>query len=132
MSTDKTTILRGFNNHFFEFLDEIIRIFPENREIRDARGTFDIIKKANPTAIAKVWYQFVYQKYKDIIEQGNLDFFFEKDYSEDLVYMSNSNEIMKTIDIIRNPIKEMSKESKDAALQYLQNLCKLSQLYNSK
>jgi hypothetical protein len=132
MSTDKTTILRGFNNHFFEFLDEIIRIFPENREIRDARGTFDIIKKANPTAIAKAWYQFVYEKYKDVIEQGNLDFFFEKDYSEDLVYMSNSNEIMKTIDIIRNPIKEMSKESKNAAVQYIQNLCKLSQLYTSK
>lgn len=132
MSTDKTTILRGFNNHFFEFLDEIIRIFPENREIRDARITFDIIKKANPTAIAKAWYMYVYEKYKDVIEQGNLDFFFEKDYSEDLIYMSNANDIMKTIDIIRNPIKQMSIESKDAALKYIQNLCKLSQLYMSK
>ena len=132
MSTEKTTILRGFNNHFFEFLDEIIRIFPENREIRDARGTFDIIKKANPTAIVKAWFLYVYEKYKDIIEQGNLDFFFEKDYSEDLVNITNANEIMKTIDIIRTPIKEMSKESKDAAIQYVKNLCKLSQLYMSK
>ena len=127
--TDKTTILRGFNNHFFEFLDEIIRIFPENTEIRNARGTFDIIKKANPTAIAKAWHKYVYEKYKDVIDQGNLDFFFEKDYSDDLMYMSNANEIMKTIDIIRSPIKEMSNESKDAAVKYIQNLCKLSNLY---
>jgi len=128
---DKSTVLRGFNNHFFEFLDEVISIIPENRELRNARSTFDIIKKANPTSIAKAWYIFVYEKYKDVINEGNLDFFFEKDYSEDLVYMSNANDIMKTIDIIRGPIKELSQESKDAALKYVNNLCKLSELYHS-
>jgi hypothetical protein len=41
--TDKSTILRGFNNHFFEFVDEIIRIFPENQNIRECRTTFEVI-----------------------------------------------------------------------------------------
>jgi hypothetical protein len=129
MATDKITLLRAFNNQFFDFLDEIIRIFPENREIKDARTTFEFIKKANPSAIVKSWQIYVYAKYKDVIDQGNLDFFFEKDYADDLVYMANAKEIMKTIDIIRAPIKTMSDESKATSLEYIKILCKLSNLY---
>jgi hypothetical protein len=131
MSAEKTTLLRAFNNQFFDFLDEVIRIFPENREIKDAKTTFEIIKKANPTAIAKAWQYYVYEKYKEVIGQGNLDFFFEKDYSDDLVNMTNANEIMKTIDIIRGPIKTMTAESKSAAIEYIKILCKLSDLYTN-
>lgn len=131
MSTEKITLLRAFNNQFFNFLDEIIHIFPENREIKDARTTFDVIKRANPTSIIKVWKIYVYEKYKDVIENGNLDFFFEKDYSEDLVNMPNANEIIKTIDIIRSPIKSMSIENKAASLEYIKILCKLSCLYSN-
>ena len=131
MTTDKSTILRGFNNHFFEFVDEIIHIFPENRDIQDARTTCDLVKKANPTAILKAWQIFVYEKYKDVIDQGNMDFFFEKDYTEDLVYMTNAGDIMKSIDIIREPLKKMSPESKEASLLYIKNLCKLCNMYTA-
>ena len=129
--TDKSTVLRGFNTHFFEFVDEVIRIFPDNRDIQEAKTTFDLIKKANPTAIVKAWQIFVCDKYKDIIEKGDMNFFFEKDYSEDLVYVSNARDIMKTIDVIREPLKLLSNESKEASLQYIKNLCKLSNMYSS-
>jgi hypothetical protein len=130
MTTDKSTILRGFNNHFFEFIDEIINVFPENQDVKNARTTCDLIKKANPTAIIKAWQIFVYEKYKDVIESENMDFFFEKDYSQDLVYMQNSGDIMKSIDVIREPLKNLSKESKETSLVYIKNLCKLSNMYN--
>ena len=129
--TDKSTVLRGFNTHFFEFVDEVSRIFPDNRDIQEAKTTFDLIKKANPTAIVKAWQIFVCDKYKDIIEKGDMNFFFEKDYSEDLVYVSNARDIMKTIDVIREPLKLLSNESKEASLQYIKNLCKLSNMYSS-
>jgi hypothetical protein len=110
-------------------LDGIIEIFPENRELKDARTTFEFIKKANPSAIVKAWQIYVYEKYKDVIDEGNLNFFFEKDYADDLVYMTNAKEIMKTIDIIRAPIKTMSEESKATSVEYIKILCKLSVLY---
>ena len=128
--TDKSTILRAFNNHFFEFFDDIIRIFPENREMKDSKTAFEVIKKANPTAIIKGWKLFIYDKYNDMFEEGNLDYFFDKDYAEDLHYLSNANEIMRVISVIRGPIREMTEESKAASLEYLRNLCKLSNLYN--
>jgi hypothetical protein len=128
---DKSTVLRGFNTHFFEFLDEVIRILPDNRDIHDAKTTFEIIKKANPTAIIKAWQIFVCNKYKDVIEKGDMNFFFEKDYSEDLIYLHNSSDIMKTIDVIRGPLKMLSEDSKEASLLYIKNLCKLSNMYSN-
>jgi hypothetical protein len=128
---DKSTILRAFNTHFFDFLDDIIRIIPDNRDISVAKTSFETIKRANPTIILKVWYQYVYSPYKDVIEQGNISFFFEKDYGTDLANLNNANEIMKTIDKIRQPIKEMSDENKAHSTKYIQNLSKLSMTYMS-
>ena len=34
---NKTTILNSFNDHFFEFIDDIINIIENNKEIKTAR-----------------------------------------------------------------------------------------------
>lgn len=128
--TDKTTLMRAFNKHFFDFLDDIITIFPENSDIAIARTSFETIKKANPSAILKAWYQFVYARYKDVIDSGNITFFFDKDYGSDLANLSNSNEIMKMIDKIREPIRCMSETNKEHSMKYIQNLSKLSLMYS--
>ena len=44
--------------------------------------------------------------------------------------MSNSDEIMKAINRIRNPVKSMGEENKKTALTYVSNLCTLSNVYN--
>jgi hypothetical protein len=128
--SDKSTVLRGFNNLLFEFLDDIISIFPDNMDIKDIRTAFEFFKKANPTSIIKAWHHFVYQPYKDVIEKGDLSFFCEKDYSSDLSYMSNADDIMKAIDKIRNPVKQMNPANKATAMKYVNNLCKLSNVYS--
>ena len=128
--SDKTTILRAFNSHFFEFIEDIIRIFPENRELKDAKTAFELFKKFNTTSIIKAWNTYVYMPYKDVIDAGNLDFFFNKDYSQDLTHFANSGDIMKTIDVLREPIRNMTAENKNHCMTYIKNLCKLSSIYS--
>ena len=128
--TDKTTLLRAFNTHFFEFLDDLLRVFPNNKEISYAKTSFETIKRANPTAIVKSWYNFVFLQYKDVIDNGNITFFIDKDYGSDISHLNKSEEIMKMIDNIRRPIREMDETNKTHALKYIQNLCKLSDLYH--
>ena len=128
--TDKPTLMRAFNKHFFEFLDDIITIFPENKDIVIAKTSFDTIKRANPSAILKAWFTYVYSPYKDVIDNGNITFFFEKDYRGDLANLSNSNDIMKMIDKIREPIRSMSDTNKEHSMKYIQNLSKLSMMYS--
>jgi hypothetical protein len=129
--TDKKTIVRAFNNHFFEFLDDLIRVLPENKEISYAKTSFTTIKQMNPSIIIKTWYNFIFLRYKDIIEDDNINFFIEKDYSLELSQVNKSDEIIKMIDNIRNPIREMDEKNKQYSLKYIQNLCKLSNMYNS-
>ena len=128
---DKSTLLRSFNTHLFEFLDDIIRIFPDNVNLQTAKTSFQTIKRANPTAIAKVWFSYIYMPYREVIDSGDIQFFFQKDYSEDLSILQNSGEIIKIIDTLREPVSNMSETEKEFTMKYLQNLSKLSMMYSS-
>jgi len=129
-TVDKTGIMRGFNKHFFDFIDDIIVVFPDNVEISAARDSFETIRRANPTAIIKAWNKFVAQKYGDRLMSGDLEYFLEKDYSEDLSNLRNSNKVIQIIDTLREPLKHMGDANRAMSLKYLVNLCKLSVLYN--
>ena len=127
--SDKTTFNRAFNSHFFEFLEDIIEIYPDNEDIAGSMTSFTTIRKANPTTIIKAWYKYVAHPYKDQIDAGDISFFFDKDYSSDLGNLSNANDIMKVIDKIRDPIRNMSEENKNHCMSYIQNLCRVSLAY---
>ena len=128
---DKSTVLRAFNTHLVEFLDDIISIIPGNVGLVTTKNSFEMYKKANPTLLIKIWYSYVYMPYAEIIEKGDLDFFITKDYSEDLSYLHNSKSILNAIDTLREQIKEMSETNRNHSLEYIRNLCKLSNMYNS-
>jgi hypothetical protein len=129
---NKSTFSKAFNKHFFEFLDDMSNIFPENDDIKVAKKSFDTIKRLNTTAIIKAWYTHVYSPYKDIIDNNNIDFFIQKDYSNELTGVSKANDILAMIDKIRNPISEMGETNKLHCAKYIQNLSKLSFMYASQ
>jgi len=126
---DKSSVLRAFNTYFFEFIDDIIHVFPDHVDVRNSKTSFELFRKANPTCLLKAWNTFVYAPYKNVIEQGNVDFFFEKDYRDDLKQMANANQIMGVIDTIREPLRTLNETNKAMAVKYIQNLSKLSQMY---
>ena len=128
---DKATVSKAFNKHFFDFLDDILNIFPGKEEIVYAKKTFETIKKLNTTAIIKVWYPQVYSPYKEYIDVGNIDYFINKDYSQEFSGVNKGCDIIKMIDNIRKPISEMDDQNKQHCAKYIQNLSKLSTLYNS-
>ena len=131
MSNEKSFIMRSFNTHLIELLDDILVIYPDNVEILTARKFFETIKRLNPAVLIKSWYINVYQEYKMEIEQGNLYFFFEKDYSRDLTQLNDSDDIIRMIDNVRQPLSQLSDVNKTHSLTYLNNLNKLSVLYNN-
>jgi len=127
---NKSTILKAFNTHFFEFIDDIIQLLPENGDIVSAKLSAMMIKKVNPTIIIKTWYKYIYKPYFNEINNGDLNYFFEKDYNLDLQHLSNSSEIIQIINNIRCPIRDMNEINKEHTKKYIQNLTKLSILYN--
>lgn len=121
-------ILTAFNDHFIEFVNDVHCVFPNDADILATKNALTTIRKMNPKMIVKIWNSFIVSKYKNEIEQGNIDFFINKDYSNDVSLTSNSDKIMESIDRLREPVKNMSSENQTKVMKYIQNLTKLAQL----
>ena len=122
------SILTAFNDHFFEFVNDIQEIFPDDHDLLVSKNSLMVVRKANPKMIVKIWNVYVVGKYKSVIEAGNLDFFINKDYSSDFINANNSDKIIEAIDRFRQPIKNMSEQNKLKSIKYIQNLTKLAAL----
>jgi len=123
-----SNILTAFNDHFIEFVNDVHCVFPDDADILATKNSLTTIRKLNPRMIVKIWNAFIVSKYKNEIEAGNIEFFINKDYSQDVSTTSNSDKIMESIDRLRDPIKNMSVENQSKVMKYIQNLTKLAQL----
>ena len=119
-------ILTAFNDHFIDFISDIQSVFPEDTDILTAKNSLIAIRKANPKMIVKIWTTFIVGKYKSEIEKGDISFFINKDYSQDVANSQNSDKIMEAINRLRGPISQMSSEDQSKTMKYIQNLTKLS------
>ena len=128
-SSDKSLLLSAFNTQFFDFVEDIQHVFSEDTSIKKAKTALIMIKKVNPTLIIKIWYTYVCAQYEAEINNNNINFFIEKDYKKDLVYVNYSDDIISNIDKLREPVRNMSKENQEKSLMYVKNLCILSKLY---
>jgi hypothetical protein len=104
---------------------------PDNTELVKSKVYFTTLKQANPTLIIKIWYQYIFVPYRELIEESNIDFFLDKDYTEDLKYVPYAADVLRIIDTsIRNPIKEMDMENKEKCVKYIQIISKISEVYS--
>lgn len=126
-----SNILTAFNDHFMEFLTDVQSVFPDDADILSAKNSLTAIRKANPRMIVKIWNTFIVGKYRKEIEAGNIDFFVNKDYSEDVANVDGSGKIMESINRLREPIRNMSADNQAKTMKYIQNLTKLAFMYES-
>lgn len=131
MASQKSNILAAFNDHFSEFLTDVSKVFPKNADILTAKNSLTLIRKANPKIIIGIWHSHIVLKYKNMIEEGDIRFFIDKNYSDDLNDAANADKIMEAIDRLREPIKMMTNEDQGKTMKYIQNLSKLSEIYHT-
>ena len=122
--------VQAFNDQFEELLEAIAMVFPNDSEISSASRGLKQLRKINPKIIVKVFYEYVDKPYGSYIHDNNLKFFLEKDYKKDVSKSMFGTEILSKIEVIKNPIANMSPEQQSVILKYFQNLCKLTTLYN--
>jgi len=123
-----SSILKAFCNHLIEFLDDVIRIFPENLDIRTGKTFIESIKRVNPRRLIVLWKECVMDLYEEQINDGDLDFFINKNYNSDLGE-NGTDKGKQIIEDLRFLVKGASLESQEKAMKYIQNLTKLCKLY---
>lgn len=128
---EKTDLLSAFNNHFIDYLDDIERIFPEDMDIKTAINYLKTIRKMNPKLIIRIWKNYICDPYREPITNGDINFFMNKNFNEDVKYLDSQKEILDKIESIKKITMQMGDDNLKKNLQYIQNLLKLCDLYNS-
>ena len=125
----KSELLSAFNNHLTELVEALIDIMPHDAELKTAQVSISTLRRMNPRLIIPIWKTYVLDNYEKQIEEGNIKFFLEKDYAEDVKNEGNAKEILDKITIIKRRINELSEENTQKTILYIQNLTKLCKLY---
>jgi hypothetical protein len=123
---NKSIIVKGFNKHFEEFVEDVQSIFPKDDEIVTMKSLMFLIKKTNPRLIMENWNAYISTPYKEPIENGDISFFINKDYSVDVTMTDN---ISNFIERLRGYVRNMTEENQQKSMKYIQNLCNLTKLY---
>ena len=125
---NNSLILSTFIAQIDEYLDDISKTYSVDNRFERGRLYLEGIKKSNPRMIITTWKSMVTDKYASQIEAGDIEYFLNKDFTEDA-----SGNYTPTIDSViqelRSTVRRMSDENKAVSLKYIQNLCKLSKLY---
>jgi len=128
-----STILTAFNTQFFEFIDDVVKLFPEDKAIIQCKQILSLAKKGNPKLIISYWFQYMTVPYFKQISEGDISFFIEKNYQDDLGNVNKdakeNEQFIKEINRLREPVRKMDDTNKGICMKYIQNMAKLSQMY---
>ena len=129
---NKSQVIDTFNKQFMEFIIDIERVFPNDTDITSTRKSISKSLMIMPKTLIRLFNDHFVSIYSNEIENGDLGFFIENDYRKKHGYKENEDVwVLDKIDILRKPVQNMSPDEKIKVIQYMKNLKKLSDLYNT-
>ena len=125
----KKIMLKTFNKELLEFFDFVHKILP-SEEI-DCLNTFmKMFVSCNPTQVIYLWEYYVAKPYIDDINKGELEYFENRDYSNDVKDLKQDAQyVLESYNNIKKSISKLDKKKKKKAIGYVQRLSKLSLSY---
>ena len=94
---DKSDVLQIFNRQFKEFVENISESFPKNTTISKMKTALNLLIVVKPNLVYKGVKKFVIDMYRNEIDSGDITFFIDKDYNQDLSKASGSESFLKTV-----------------------------------
>ena len=127
-SETQKTLKQLFCTQLIEFMDDVLRIFPNNLDLKTGKTFIVGLTKVSKKKLVSIWITSVVDIYEELIMNGDKEYFINKDYSEDLGE-GGTDKMMNVIEDVRILMRKTSEENKDKAMKYLQNLTKICKLY---
>ena len=131
MDTDKFYTI--FNTKITEFLDDLIRLFPDDADFKMYKTAISLAKLADEKKPLQYYKKFVTEEYKEHIRNKNDKFFLDHDYKEILSDSELSNDInsgdfsSQIVDRLKGYWSQISDENKEIVWNYFTLFLKISE-----
>ena len=136
---NNSQVIKAFMTHLNEFMEDMLHVYPDNKDILRGKMYFDTIRKAAPGKMVKAWKTHIAAPYDDVLEiidETTMDKILNKNFNKEL-NMAKDHMDVKDAGALFERMKDLLKIVKDEnvgnsikALTYVRNLCKISKLYN--
>ena len=123
---NNSVVIKTFNAQFLECMQDIYKIYPENKKLKKYVRYIESIKKVNPSVILQTWKKHA-GRYENDFVNDSIDLFLEKNYKEE--FGGKLTQIELIIDELRELIRTTTKENRDRSFNYIKNLTELSKHY---
>ena len=80
----KTDLIEAFNVHILEFIRDLQKVYPDDIDIQITKTAAHAASIFNPKIMIQSWRDTVVIPYQDEINRGEINFFIEKNYHDDL------------------------------------------------
>lgn len=131
MDTDKFYTI--FNTKISEFLNDLIRLFPDDADFKMYKTAISLAKLADEKKPLQYYKKFVTEEYKEHIRNKNDKFFLDHDYKEILSDSELSNDInsvnfsSQIVDRLKGYWSQISDENKEIVWNYFTLFLKISE-----
>lgn len=119
--------LDKFNDTFKEFLDDLIRIFPDDSDFRLYEIILNTALNNDKLLVINVFNKYVTEAYGEKILQKDDEFFMTHTYD----HLLNKNNAEYMIEKIKSYWTQMDDETKDIVWKYFRVLILLDKKYRS-
>ena len=120
-----------FNSKIIEFLNDLIKIFPDDNDFKMYKNGISLVKLADEKKPLQLYKLFVNDKYKENILTKNEEFFLSHDYNEILTNDNLKKEFNgdinnKIINKLKGYWKDLSSDNREIVWNYFTLFLKLS------
>ena len=126
------SLVKLFNSQFNEFLDDMIIVFPKDKDIKTAKFMHDNICSLTPSIPIKLWFSNIYVNYYDGLKTEGFDSLFTTNFEKVVNSYDDANTILEIIKLIKKLASTLSDSNKNKIFNYMMNLCKISKMYHTK
>ena len=131
MNEEKKELLETFNNHFCECVNYVHGIYPDDTTINTMLKSLNVFLMISKKKIILFFKSNIVDLYSKQIEDGDMSFFINKDYNDDVsVVVDNNDFIINYINYIKSLVIGMNEEEQKNIMKYFKNLVVLCKLYH--
>lgn len=126
-------LLNIFNTQLSEFILELIKIFPQDKDFRAFKNGFNLLKLADEKKPLELFYKgMVDNGFDEKIKTKNEDFFLNNNYNKIINDVDDDNINDKLINKLKNYWNDLTVDNKNTVWTYFGNLLKISEKYYIK